>query len=610
VELGGTLTSHPASLSSEGRLAFRVFEAMKYDAVVLGADDLLLPGLEARIAEGKVPVVSANVYKNGQRLAKPFVVVGEWTIVGLTNVPSPMAGALPYEIRDPARELESVLAAAGAAKTLVVTSMSALEARPLKAPWILCRPSAASRSAFHKAQGWIVSIGPSNESLTRVRLGSPPGIETLVVSGERDAGILEIFKEFGVRKDAEPPAVEAAKTPESIATLGPGVPVRLNASAKNKVAEFTARSLVVKDGRATVRLRIENTAPLTKTDAGMLPTTYVIPDLSLNLYLVQGGRTSVAPTETTFPRPISLKDLGDQLEGDVTFPVSPDVQPPLELIYFDFAFGHVRIPLAGRPPRGPVSYLAAPKRNKHLELGVVSLRSEGGRVVVEINGTSVAAGSLVNMSMGEYAWLIEDGVYARSPVDGTFRGMVRFVPEGFPNTGTLIFQVPEKHGKLVLGFYPKEGGPIELDLTPGVKAAEPDVKPLHVIQDGGVLEVSIAGIRATPGRVVLDVIARAPKSDEIVQVAEQFLLNGAKRVAAELAHPAPDLLKVPAGQKRRFEIAFDVAADAAELKLEYRGFTKAELVRLAGGESPANCKCGAAVEPTDKFCAGCGAKLK
>jgi len=45
------------------------------------------------------------------------------------------------------------------------------------------------------------------------------------------------------------------------------------------------------------------------------------------------------------------------------------------------------------------------------------------------------------------------------------------------------------------------------------------------------------------------------------------------------------------------------------LPLEYRGFTKAEVMKLSLGEAPA-CKCGAKIEPTDKFCAACGHKLK
>jgi len=88
-----------SGISTEGRLPFQLFEALSYDAIVLAAEDLSLPGLEARIAESKVPVIAANVYKNGKRIAKPFV-----TIVGLTNVPSPMAGPLPYEIRDPVKK--------------------------------------------------------------------------------------------------------------------------------------------------------------------------------------------------------------------------------------------------------------------------------------------------------------------------------------------------------------------------------------------------------------------------------------------------------------------------------------------------------------------------
>lgn len=165
---------------------------------MLAAEDLSLPGLPARIADSKIPVLSANVYQDGKRIAAPFVVCGKTAIIGLTNRPSAMAGELPFEVRDPAQALAEVLPQVKAERIIVATSLSALEAKDLRAPVILCRPSGASSRESIRRAGWIVSIGPSSAALTVIRGLDDPKLEAVPVTAARDEKILKIFKEYGL----------------------------------------------------------------------------------------------------------------------------------------------------------------------------------------------------------------------------------------------------------------------------------------------------------------------------------------------------------------------------------------------------------------------------
>lgn len=561
---------------------------------MLASEDLLLPGLENRIAESKVPVLSANVYKGDARIAKPFVVHGKTAIVGLTNMPPKMAGSPTFDVRDPAKALEEILPKIQAERVIVATSMTAIEARSLKAPLVLCRPSAASKNSALKRDGWIVSIGASNAAVTKITPGDPPQLATVAVASERDPKVVEILKRHGAVRELDLPKIDPPVAPESITEFAPGKRFRLSASAKNKVGEFFVKGVKLvaefqgeKGPYLVVSLRIENIAPLKRVENRMMPTPYVIPDLSNHLYLVLGGKYSLPLAKATLPNAIALKDRGDEIEGEVAFRVPEKVAPPAELVFFDFSQGHVRFAIAGKPVPAKPEYLAKPAKNQHLSLGVVSLRKEQGLAILELTGTSVAKGSIVNMSMGEYAWLIEDDLYAYAPVEAktaepSFNGMVRFLPEGYPNHGVLAFRIPEKHGKLKFGFYPEEGGHLEFDVTPDLKESKVELKPKATVKDGDLLQVEFLSAKIADGRAIVDIVATALGEDETVQTREQFLVDGAacSGHTAKLPHGPPEYLKVPKKKRRRFELAFDVDKDARELKLEYRGFTKGEVVTL------------------------------
>jgi len=134
--------------ASEGRLTIDAMNAMKYDAMVIGAKELEagVDVLRARMAEANFAFVSANVLMGGQLLAKPYAVIERAGtrigILGLTSasadgqggvrVVDPVAAARKYmpELRGQAdvviflsslepREEQALLAAVSGADLVV-----------------------------------------------------------------------------------------------------------------------------------------------------------------------------------------------------------------------------------------------------------------------------------------------------------------------------------------------------------------------------------------------------------------------------------------------------------------------------------------------------------
>lgn len=351
----------------------------------------------------------------------------------------------------------------------------------------------------------------------------------------------------------------------------------------------------------------------------IVETPYLVKVLADNLYLVINGQhvSEVSAATTQLPGPLPLTGLliehyNDEVKGTVAFEIPAQTQS-LALQFFDFAQGHITLPLVGAPPAGGRSPAAGPFRNQFFDAAVYRFevtrkigqaQAPPGRqfAIVEFGASSVVAGAATQLNFDQYASLIEDDVYHLAPVKDLpgvpflFHGLVRFTP-GLVRRGVIAFVVPEQPGRLELLLAASQMDPLSFVLTPDRRAtAQP--KSVRIIQDGQVAEIMINsarwsdvvdGMSAEAGRrfLVLDVTVwnREQRQGLIVQ-ADQFVpTDGSTRfrpsgVTSRLAHPLVGERVVPAGRKARFEIGYEIPVELTSLRLRYQGFTKIEEVPL------------------------------
>src|SRR5690606_18339975 len=101
----------------------------------------------------------------------------------------------------------------------------------------------------------------------------------------------------------------------------------------------------------------ENIIPWTLIKERQIPTEYRIPTLGDHLYLVVDGRklSRLAAAGETPAGHVPVKDfrlekIGDRITGNIVFavPAGEEALPKsLELRFYDFAHGHLSVPLLG-----------------------------------------------------------------------------------------------------------------------------------------------------------------------------------------------------------------------------------------------------------------------
>ncbi len=394
-------------------------------------------------------------------------------------------------------------------------------------------------------------------------------------------------------------------------------------------------------------VELENLIPLALVKENQVPVQYRIPVLGDHLYLVIDGRrvSRVRAEAEGWPGHLPLKGvtldrLGARLRGNVVFDAGAAAS--LELRYYDFMHGHLRIPLKGSPPEAKPLLPAI--RNEAVEMSVYGVRREAGKLKVDLRGRSLIeidsdatafdpkAAPGTRFQMGTVAdWtdarkhlqLVVDGELAIATAD--YPDAPRYLPDVF--TGAeATFAVPEKFASLELRCdFPNAGFPDGKVIRPkpitflleGAVPAAKDVAPIAKIDDG-IFQVEIVGQSLSKNLLMLDVVVRnTGDSLEMFQTPEQLKYTSEKGQAVGLhastwtGPRAPlKLLGVPPGGRRAFQAVFQIPEADKRPRLAYSGVTKAELVVLKPLGPPVCPACKAEVEASQKFCTGCGAKLK
>ena len=467
-------------------------------------------------------------------------------------------------------------------------------------------------------------------------------------------------KPAGVRSSVAP---VAAKTPEAVARLaaskGAEAPAPSALEGITRALRFTVRGLAERPAYAgwsapggvlVLDVELENLIPLALVKENKVPVQYRIPALGDHLYLVADGRrvSRVNPEADEWPghlpmKGLTLDRLGARLRGNVV--VEAGAARFLELRYYDFSHGHVRIPLRGvAPETRPVQ---PPARNEAVEMAVHGVTRGPGRVTVDLRGRSLIeidsdatafdpkAAPGTRFQMGTVADWTEARRHLQLVVDGEVAvasedhpDAPRYLPDVF--TGAeATFVVPDKVASLELRCdFPNARFPDGKVIRPkpisflleGTVPAAKDVAPLAKIDDG-IFQVEIVGQALAKDLLTLDVVVRNTGTAlEMFQTAEQLKYTTEKGQAVAL-HPstftgprAPLMVRgVPRGGRRAFQAVFQIPETDKRPRLTYAGVTKAAVVELKplGPSGPPACpSCKAEVGPAEKFCTGCGAKLK
>ncbi len=647
VELGGTVSGSLASIRSGGKLAAELFAHARYDAVVLASGDLSLPDLDGLLAV-KVPWISANVYRGGKRLAAPCVTVGDVAIIGVTDVPA--AGTLPagIEVRDPTTEIVAVFSELRAAqrqelKIVVATAqaLADLSQFGVRRNLVLTRAGGlALRSALEDATAVVVAptateLGIVVDINARTDSGghlSYHEITSVPVSAPLDDTARAILERYGVLPSAAAPAPTPSEPAvESSVWL-----------AKTRAVEFeilgfklqpTFAKLQAPAGGTLVLVDTEwrNVLPLGLVYGQLKSTSYQIPNLRDHLYLVADGCRLLRIAEEAHGSPghvavqgFALPDLGSTRRGWVAFVADAPPQHSLELRFYDFAHGHMFVPLVGTPP-APATPIVEAQDNEVVGLSVFGVRTleqwqgtpaPAGKTFVAVDvrarshftqevdaaafdphaaeGAKIQLGTVSDWTEAHrHAQLVVDGVYATPPLSSSPLGDApRFLPD-VPTGAEFVFLAPAAATALALRCdFPNArlpGG--ELIRPEGLTFAlrgeappPPTVDGLGAVEDDTLyVEILSAEARADGrDRIVTCHVRVQVRGDrgETFQTREQLQLvlpDASQRTYDEEASaalawaPAP-LLFVPPQSTRAFAVAFR-APTQGKLRLGYRGLT-------------------------------------
>lgn len=359
-------------------------------------------------------------------------------------------------------------------------------------------------------------------------------------------------------------------------------------------------------------------------------TMVEIGDLAKHLYLVTDGALGTLQRLGGERGRKSLGEVvlgnpGDSLTGDLVFEIPAGQGAGAELRFYDDIAGHFTMALGEPLPTPQPVWMMT--RNQVGEFGVFRVDDPAAApegvavppgcrlVLVDFRGRSVwtttgdapvydfskptgAQVERVNLldwpGTAQSCVLLAEGEYAYLPIGGSLPDDARFLPEVFTG-GTLLFAVPCEARSLellgTLGHAGTEEGvldlaPVRLRVSGGEARPAEWTMPLKLTDEmfrvavAARRERSFAGENSDEGRefLVLDVgVENTGSGGEYFQPAEQLqVVDGdADPVACDettwRGARAPALaVYVPAGERRRFELAFRVTADAAP-KLVFRG---------------------------------------
>jgi Mg-chelatase subunit ChlD len=448
--------------------------------------------------------------------------------------------------------------------------------------------------------------------------------------------------------------------PPVLKSLAPDQAAEMNASAANRGARLTVHTVALrssygnaKPARPGARLLVvdtewENVIPLTFVFERQVPTEYQVPTLGDHVYVVADGRIAarLRPDADQLPGHVPVKDfklprIGAVIRGNLVFEV-PGAARTLELRFYDYAHGHIVVPLVVPTDPPPAAKpLSAPLKNEVVEIAPFSFekaatlgdqKAPAGMTFVSVDlrarstftaeadatafdpkarlGQKTKIGHVADWKESrKYLQLVADGEFAYMPERSSeLDEEPRFLPDVMTG-GTVVFLAPADAKSLELRCdFPNAkastGGavfrPRGLTLAlEGKRPALPNVQPVVSVDDD-VYRVQVArqqqasefaGQPAPAGTkfLVLDmtVLNRGGRDGQFFQTAQQLKYAseaGQQLPLSPLTFQGPrraaELIWIPPGERRSFQAVFEVGAGERRPRLAFNGVSKAEVLTL------------------------------
>jgi von Willebrand factor type A domain-containing protein len=365
----------------------------------------------------------------------------------------------------------------------------------------------------------------------------------------------------------------------------------------------------------------------------LVPVAYLISKLSDHLYCVADGRALLPPAPTTgIAGLLSWGSLmlplpGSQARGRLLFLV-PSGLPleDIEIRFYDYAHGPMVLPLVRTGGAASGEPVVPRQENEVLEAGIYAVEKApaNGKVSIEVElrarskftmdsdataydpkakpGDRIQVGTVADWKdWRRYTQIVVDGEYAYAPQATSFTEIPRFLPD-LLSGGTMSFAAPPDAGSIELycgmpnARLPGSGKVIR----PGIlvfplqgKRPEPEERPALVSIVDDVFRVDVTGQQAQVGEgdasfLALSVtVANVGKRGETFRPHAQLSCvdaSGASHAvdpaSAASAHPPLELLWIPAGERRSFEVLFRLPASGEKRRLSYRGVSMAKILDL------------------------------
>jgi hypothetical protein len=329
---------------------------------------------------------------------------------------------------------------------------------------------------------------------------------------------------------------------------------------------------------------------------------YKINKFSDHAYMLADGlafalhpATENIPGGAKLKQSFSITKQGEVKAANFAFLIPGDAEN-LAFQFFDYTYGHIRIPIQGDPGRAggtgqPPGKIMGQAGTDLVEFATHALdfspaylgkaAPDGWRyAVVQLSGKSLSGKGIrdiIQIEPRENTWLAAEGgyLYLCSESATSRSGFIRFTPEIYQHQ-EIAFLVPEAIKKYKLGIRARNTV-LHLDLTSETIKGFPKAKSVH--KDGDIMEVHLFGIRQEQGKVIIDLGIQSLYDRgglEIQKEQQFFLLIGEKEYPVDseatslLQHHPPEPFVVPPGTALRFELAF--AASEVPTSIRYRGY--------------------------------------
>jgi len=331
-------------------------------------------------------------------------------------------------------------------------------------------------------------------------------------------------------------------------------------------------------------------------------------------------------------QPFKIEKLGEVVRGNLVFDLPLTPIRSLELRYYDFAQGNFVLPViasgervatpiiplqknsiieAGVFAAGPLQTFAgkpAPKGMRYVQVdlrGRSALTTEADATAFDPKakaGDKLQIGNLLDWKESrKYVQLIVDGEYSYVPLpQSDLPEEPRFLPD-IMTGGSLTFLIPDKHQSLELRCdFPNaslpdgtvqqpaaltfaiEGTRPALPSRPAIATAKDDVFDVAIV--GQQSSSEFAGVKADDGQqfLILDITVRSiGKTQEFFQPRRQLKYtseSGEQTEADDATLQGPrapsELIYIPAGDRRTFQMAYRIGTDQSRPRLAYAAVTE------------------------------------